>query len=241
MRGFYCIIIFSFLGLGSCNYHVLKTSGVSPSSDTNFDSQSTVTTILVQQSVLNVCLRCHSGTTSPNLSSADGLRANIAKIQNEVGSNQMPPSSSGYSPLGDCQKDILQEWVAEGMPDTSTHKVSDLPHCQQGTPPPATTTPILEMPLNYQTFNSQILQPKCLHCHNANSGDPDASGILLYPYNALTAHRNLLGPDSSHSKLFTLVSRTDEDRMPPPEDSAPLTTDQLEFIKRWIDAGHPEN
>jgi hypothetical protein len=240
MRGFYFIIIFSFLSLNSCDYHIQKNSGLQPTTDKTFDLESTVTLALVQQSVLDVCLRCHSGVNSPNLSSADGLRENIFEIQRQVESNQMPPSSDGYSPLGDCQKNILRAWVADGMPETSTQKILDLPKCQQETLPPSTATSILQIPLNYQTFTSQILQARCLHCHNADSGDPDASQILLYPFSALIAHRNLLGPDSRHSKLVSLVSRADDNRMPPLSES-PLSTEQIEFIKKWVDAGHPEN
>jgi uncharacterized membrane protein len=243
MRGFYFIPIFSVLFLGSCTYHELKNAGAASGSDA-FGAQSTVNADLIQQSVLNTCLHCHAGNTPPSLGSIDDIRANIGRVQIEVNSNQMPPSGSGYPTLSDCQKAILQEWVSEGMPATSDKKIVKLSACQQGVPPsptPTPSTPILDMPVNYQTLNSEILQPRCVHCHSSGSGDPDASLILLVPYSAITGHGTLLGADSAHSRFVTLVTRTDDSRMPPPEDSDPLSADQQEFIRRWIDAGHPEN
>ena len=243
MRGFYFIAICCALFLGSCTYHELKSAGAGSGSDA-FGAQSTVSAELIQTSVLNTCLHCHSSNTMPDLGTIDGIRANTGLIQTEVNSNQMPPSSSGYPVLSDCQKAILQEWMTEGMPVTSDKKVMELASCQQGLPPsapPPVQTPILEMPLNYQTLNSEILQPRCVHCHNSGSNDPDASQILLFPYSAITSHGTLLGADSAHSRFVTILTRTDDERMPPPEDSAPLSADRQEFIRRWIDAGHPEN
>jgi hypothetical protein len=215
-------------------------------SDTNsnpgaFSDKTTVDAAVVEESVLSTCVRCHSGNKPPNLASLAGIMSNIGKIQTEVNSNSMPPADAGYSPLTDCQKEILQEWVAEGMPAKSNKKVLELSHCQQTGPKNPVETPILEMPLNYQTLTAKILQPRCLHCHNPNSSDVDASAILLFPYAQLTKHKNLLGSDSANSQFFNLVSRADEERMPPPEDSSPLPAEELEFIKRWIAAGHPEN
>jgi hypothetical protein len=111
------------------------------------------------------------------------------------------------------------------------------------TPAPIPTpTPgsILSMPLNYDTLAEKILKPRCLHCHKEGGDDSDAADILLYPYDQLTLHPKFLGTSSADSKLYKLVTKTDDNRMPPPEDGAALTADEIEFIKRWVDAGHPE-
>ncbi|MFZ3231499.1 MAG: hypothetical protein WA160_14930 [Pseudobdellovibrio sp.] len=240
MRNLTLLFAFSSLVLGSCNYRESKVADKTAAPSVVFSDQTTIDATTIQESVLNTCIRCHSGTTQPNLSSIGGITASIAKINTEVTTNAMPPASSGYSPLTDCQKAILQDWVVAGMPSTSTKKVVDLAACHQGSLTPPTEIPILNMPLNYQTLTAKILQPRCLHCHNVDSGDPDAADILLFPYSKLIAHKNLLGSDSTSSKFFTIISRTDEERMPPPEDSESLTADEQEFIKRWINAGHPE-
>lgn len=239
MRGFYCITISSFLILGSCNYHVLKDPGTS-SQDT-FSDTTTVSADVVQKSVLDTCLRCHSGSNAPALNTLDAIKANINKIQDEVTSNSMPPADAGYKPLSDCEKDILQEWVQKGMPDNSSKKVFDLAHCQSGVPQTPPKKPILEMPLTYETLTTEVLQPRCLHCHNPKSDDPDAKDIALYPFADLVAQKNMvIAADAANSKIYKYVVRTDDNRMPPPEDGAPLTADQIEFIKRWINAGAPE-
>ena len=239
MRGFYFIIIFSSILLGACSYHELKGSQTKSMQQTFNDTQM-VDATTVQQSVLFACARCHSGTNQPYLGTTADIERNITKVQKEVTSNAMPPSDSGYTPLSNCQKDISAKWIADGFPINSSVKVLDLPSCAADNSTPPANLPILSMPLNYQTLTTEILQPKCLHCHNSNSSDPDASKILLYPFDKMVAHKNLLGPDSAHSKLYRIVSRTDDERMPPPEDSVPLSADQQEFIKRWLDKGHPE-
>jgi hypothetical protein len=48
----------------------------------------------------------------------------------------MPRPESGYSPLTDCQKDILREWIVEGMPEKSEKKIMALAHCRQDVPKP---------------------------------------------------------------------------------------------------------
>jgi hypothetical protein len=231
-----------FVGLfsASCSYHISKTSGADLK-NASFSDQTFVDSQTIQKSVLGSCVRCHSGTTPPLLNSIDGIKGSVLKVQAQTDSGLMPPTSSGYSPLSDCQKQILAIWILDGMPNSSVKKVNSLSKCGDTTKTPdPVNIPILEMPLNFQTLASKILQPRCLHCHNAQSSDLVASGILLFPYSQLLDRKNLLGPDSAHSKFFNLVSRTDEDRMPPPEDSTPLAADDQEFIKRWLDAGHPE-
>lgn len=239
MRGFYFIIIFSSL-FSACSYHEIKGTLAQDAQQT-FSENQMIDATTIQQSVLFTCTRCHSGTNQPYLGTAGDIQRNFAKVQQEVSANAMPPSDSGYRPLSACQKDILAKWAANGFPVSSTVRVLDLPSCAAANSGPPVNQPILSMPLNYQTLTTQILQPKCLHCHNANSSDPDASQYLLYPFAKMAAHVNLLGVDSAHSKLYRIVSRTDDERMPPPEDSAALSAEQQEFIKRWLDVGHPEN
>lgn len=209
-------------------------------SQETFSESTTVNADVVQKTVLGSCKNCHSGTQAPNLNTIGAIKDNIAKIQDEIMTNSMPPASSGYKPLSDCEKDILQEWVHEGMPDTSNKKVFDLAHCQSGAPQTPVKTPILEMPLTYETLTTQVLQPRCLHCHNPDSEDPDAKDIALFPFKDLVAQKNMVATDAAHSKLYKYVVRTDDSRMPPPEDGAPLDADQIEFINRWINAGAPE-
>lgn len=236
MRGCFFTIIFSSLFLVACEYHVIKGAG-NASDPISFGENTTVDANFVQKSVMGTCLRCHSGNTSPNLSSIDNLRINIEKVKTQIFSGKMPPADSGYQSLSDCQKQILQQWSNEGMPNTSNTLVVNLESCKLGTPSQPPEKNILDMPINYSTLVTKILQPRCLHCHNAKSSDPDASEILLYPYSDLIAHKKFFASHAEDSKFYHLVARTDEDRMPPPEDGPALSQDEIEFVKRWIDQG----
>lgn len=248
MRGYFYTttfkLLFAFLALVSvsaCEYHVNKKS--LDTSAQSFDAQATINADFIKDSVLSSCKSCHSGSTQPNLNSADAVIANIAKVQNEVNSNQMPPPSSGYVPLSQCAKDLLQEWVANGMPKVSNKKVITVTSCANGSASTPEKKNILEMPVNYQTLTTEILQPKCLKCHNPKGPDIMAADYLLYPYSEITNHGRLLDIKDGvlKNKLYRIISEDDEDRMPPPEESGMLTADQIEFVRRWLEAGSPEN
>lgn len=232
MRGFCGIIICSLLFfLVSCKYHILKNT--QPDQGV-FNSTTSISSDLVQKSVLGTCIQCHN-----NFAEINNIRAGIKEIQSRISSDQMPPADRGFKPLDACLKSILQQWVSEGLPDQSQTLVSNLVGCNQGVPISQPETPILEMPITYETLRNRILEKRCLHCHNPQSEDPDAAEILLAPYEELVAHKNLLGENSSTSQFYKIVSRTDDERMPPPVDSSPLPAEEIEFIKKWINAGHP--
>ncbi len=248
----------SLLGFAvGCEYHVLKqdpqgqgVGGQNSDTANKISADQTVNAKLIQNFVLASCVRCHS-STQPILNSLDAIKLNIKKIQSSVNANQMPPSRAGYSPLTDCEKDILRAWISENTPDESTIKVASLPTCEAYVPvvapkpvrptPPKKPQTILDMPLNYDTLNTQILQKKCTHCHNADGPDIMAAMYLFYPYSNIISHGKLLGTNRHDSNFVKMLEAPDDERMPPAEDGPRLTDDELEFVRRWIDAGHPEN
>ena len=220
---------------------------------------------LLKQTSLSTCLNCHSGKIKPNLSSVDGLQKNKSKLLDEVTKDKMPPVKKGYSPLSKCSKAILKLWLDQGSPETTDIKVGSIDDCKSTdnkedstapvtpekppttpleppviTPePPAAVTPILLMPLNYQTLKTQILEPKCLKCHSEKENKEDEN-ILFTSYKALTAASEWNAP-AEKSVVYDEIS-DESDGMPPAEDSTPrLTPDEIEFVKKWIDAGKPEN
>lgn len=223
---------------------------------------------VVEKSVLNSCVQCHgAGGEDPELASVTEFRANIDDAISQIDKNKMPQK---LAPLNDCQKAILHKWKDLGLPTTSAVDISTLPACAAGAPatkpaPPApvqtapvqappvappTSVPsapalpqaILEMPVTYQTFLTQILQPKCVTCHDANSGEPDASQVLFFPFSQITTKTKLFAGPSSTSRFLKLVTRTDGKQMPPSDSSMPhLTNEELAFVAKWIDAGTPEN
>ena len=82
-----------------------------------------------------------------------------------------------------------------------------------------------------------ILSEKCYSCHGPDSGTREAE---LRLDTETGAHEAAIMPgDADSSELFSRVSSDDpEARMPPPNSKKPpLTPEQLELIKKWINAG----
>lgn len=246
MRGFYCIIICSALILGTgCDYRVVKDpnalNGNNGSQAKPIDGATLIDATLVKNTVLKTCMDCHAGRTSPELGSISAIQQNVSNVISWVNSNAMPPGKNGYSPLSDCNKAILTKWSQLGSPETSNEKVGDLAECKDGqVVPPETNLPIEKMPLTYQTLLTKVLQPKCLKCHNPDYEDVEAAGILFYPYSEITKRPRLWSAPGAKSKIVRVLTKDDESRMPPPEDGAPLSNEEIQFVIKWLDAGAPQ-
>jgi mono/diheme cytochrome c family protein len=204
------------------------------------DSNALIGWGLVEASVLNTCMNCHVGKSAPELGSYSAVVQNLIKIQTATGSNAMPPAKNGYQVLSDCQKAILKAWASQNSPDLGTQKVSELPECKSnGNIGNAPLPPLSQTVLTYENVLSRVLQRRCINCHNPDSKDVEAAGVLFYPYAEITKRKTLWGAPGATSKLVHMLTRQDEDRMPPVEESA-LADDEINFITRWIDAGKPE-
>lgn len=84
----------------------------------------------------------------------------------------------------------------------------------------------------------QIISDKCEHCHNE---DKAKGGLLMVSYEALMAggdHGSALIPgDSASSRLMQMIEGRSKPRMPYKEDA--LGREEIEVLRRWIDAGAP--
>lgn len=229
-----------FLG---CNYSILKGSDQDPSQTRlgDLNSETKIGWSLMQSHVLITCLQCHASSQQPVFGDLASARANFSVIQSEVASNSMPPKSNGYSPLSECQKALLDNWVHAGGPEQGSDSVGQVVACKSTIA--AGDIPIDQLPLTYNNLLTKVLQPRCLKCHNSdNPLDPDASGILFFPLDVLNSLGQVdrwLAP-GDQSDVVRLLLATDDSRMPPPEDSPALSAAEIDFVKRWIDAGRPE-
>ena len=81
-----------------------------------------------------------------------------------------------------------------------------------------------------------ILQERCHGCHSAANERPKGD---LRLDEATTLGDYLFPGDAEGSYLFGLVHRgeSDPERMPPESSGPPLSADQIETLRRWIDAG----
>ncbi|MBX3417821.1 MAG: hypothetical protein KF851_09475 [Pirellulaceae bacterium] len=77
-----------------------------------------------------------------------------------------------------------------------------------------------------------IFESKCLRCH----GPVQADGFRIDL--ASEALEHITAGDAEDSDLYNYLITDDEDElMPPPSENDPLTPDQIELVKRWIDQG----
>jgi hypothetical protein len=88
----------------------------------------------------------------------------------------------------------------------------------------------------YASIKSNIFDVRCVKCHGK---PPVGDKVPLEPLSSLLASpRQLVLPgNSAESGLFIAISRTDDKRMPPPREGAPLSPDEIQTIGAWIDQG----
>ncbi len=96
----------------------------------------------------------------------------------------------------------------------------------------------------YERDIKPLLIKKCVGCHNVGKqSDLDVSaGLALDSYEAIIAgteaHKVVHPGKAVQSELYRRLSaQVEAERMP--LNSPPLTTDQSDLVKRWIDAGTP--
>ncbi|HEY5823324.1 MAG TPA: DUF1549 domain-containing protein, partial [Cyclobacteriaceae bacterium] len=95
-------------------------------------------------------------------------------------------------------------------------------------------------PVDFNTQVKPILNKKCIACHGGVKREADFS--LLFRQEALAkaeSGKTVIVPgDPDHSEFIQRITSSDpEVRMPYKKD--PLTTDEIEILKRWIKEGAP--
>jgi len=204
---------------------------------------------LIRDYAFSNCTACHSGHEEPNLLDKQEVIKHKNDIWRAIDSQKMPPKGSAYK-ISQCQKDLIKKWIDMDAPDESEIFATTIESCKKefdagkpdtgnnpGTTPPPQEVPILLMPMNYKSLADRILKPKCLQCHTEGG---DASDYLFYPYENLMQIERLWKSPAIESKVYRSFS--DEGDPKPQKESKikPLTDNEKEFVRRWIDAGKPE-
>ena len=96
--------------------------------------------------------------------------------------------------------------------------------------------------IDYKKQIAPILASKCNSCHTAKKKESDKkpkAGLALDTPTGIRAGGVLEAGDALSSELFVRVSlpKTAEDLMPPVDDGGPLSSREIELIKKWIDDG----
>jgi len=116
---------------------------------------------------------------------------------------------------------------------------------------PLLATPLLAQAASKVDFQKQIwpiLEKRCLDCHSTAAAGPDGrmkkpkGGVVLDNKEAMLAGKGgklaiAKKPDESLIYHVTTLPADDEDRMPPAKKGEPLTKQQTDLIKQWIEQG----
>ena len=101
-----------------------------------------------------------------------------------------------------------------------------------------------QQPLSYNRDVRPILSDRCFHCHGPNEEDRQANLRLDQANGPEGAYRALDGPPAikpgslANSALWHRINADDDEVMPPPDSAKPpLSADEIDVIKRWIEQG----
>jgi WD40 repeat protein len=94
--------------------------------------------------------------------------------------------------------------------------------------------------ITYDEHVRPIFREHCFSCHSA---DKQESGLALDNYSKTMAGGSsgeiVLAGDLASSRLWALVSHSEEPKMPPRQDK--LAAAKLDILSKWIEQGAPEN
>lgn len=109
----YSLSLALLLNLSACDQGIKKKFGEPPNFQMN--SEVEINYLTVSYFALPSCFRCHVDVQGPDLSTYEALVSEIGSVQYVIANGEMPPSEA-YNQLTDCQKLVLNTWVARGMP-----------------------------------------------------------------------------------------------------------------------------
>lgn len=141
----------------------------------------------------------------------NGADSKIYKVLNLTDPNDVMPPPGNLS-LTQAQKDIIKKWIDEGGKNT------------------ACTTYCNPYLFTYSGFVQPLLQKNCTGCH---SGATAPKGINLTDY-------NIVKGVALNGKLYGAITHS-AGFVPMPNTSNKLSDCEISQIKKWIDAGAPQN
>jgi mono/diheme cytochrome c family protein len=90
-----------------------------------------------------------------------------------------------------------------------------------------------------------IMQKHCVECHVAGQQGAEATGLLIDSYESImkgTRFGPVIDPGSAvTSSLYILVSGKDKLTLTMPHGTDPLSAEEIETIRAWIENGAVEN
>lgn len=217
----------------------------------------------IQTSALGeACIRCHNPsvsrggvdlTTYAAVIENPGLvvpgNAELSRLYQVVFSGEMPPRGPR---LSDEAIELIRDWINDGAIEGA---ISPVREPQPVTPPPGPPVdpplvpPVTPPPGNlpeprnptYTYIYENILEPKCARCH---TGSEPAGFVDVSSYRDLLENvfiRDLIVPGrAEESVLFQVLIDTNPRRRMPAR-SEPLSGEEIELIRQWINSNAPED
>lgn len=128
----------------------------------------------------------------------------------------MPPPPN--TPLDALQKEIIRKWIAQGAQDLYCDEMCD-------------TTNV--------TFSGtiwpEIIQPYCFGCHN---GANASGGVFLENHSQIAAAAVI--PSGQYGSLWGAVTHA-SGNSPMPKNQPMLSDCKITQVRKWIEAGTPDN
>lgn len=231
---FLAMIVSVFALVLSCRHHIPGiTDGTPPpgpidSGGPPATSTCSADTAYFQQQVLPIFVSncamsgCHDNTThkegitatSYSGIMAGGIRAGnpgSSKMYSVIANGSMPPSP--YTKLSQTQINIINKWITQGAKNNSCVSAA----CDTAN-------------VKYSTSVKSIISNKCQGCHSASS---PGGGYDLSTYTGMQTVVN-------NGKLWGSINFT-AGFSAMPKGGSKLSSCELATIKKWIDAGAPNN
>jgi hypothetical protein len=99
--------------------------------------------------------------------------------------------------------------------------------------------------VTYTDDVAPIMQKHCAECHVAGLQGAEETGLLVDSYESImkgSQYGPVIDPGSARtSSLYILVSGKDNLTISMPHGKAPLSAEEIETIRAWIDSGAVEN
>ncbi len=112
-------------------------------------------------------------------------------------------------------------------------------------PPPVDTADYSGVPCDPDTvyFQNQVLPLLISQCAKSGCHDVQSheEGVVLVDYQRVMNTGEVKPFDPSDSELYKVLFKTDPEERMPPAPNSPLTTEQKDLIKKWIEQGAQNN
>src|SRR5688572_30119590 len=101
----------------------------------------------------------------------------------------------------------------------------------------AAAEPPAEKPVSFMRDVRPILAKHCFKCHGPDEHDRKGD-LRLDTQDAAFAANAFVPQKLDESEAFKRITSTEKDeRMPPPDSAPPLSEEQIQVIRRWIEQG----